>query len=596
MKTFTLGFIMRKEVFILTSVLLVLNGCGGSGSALNTAAPTQPEPPPAPVTPDPPVQEGLIKLNQLGFLPNAKKVAIIPGEGEREFIVVNTVDNSQVMAGSLSSHAVWAPSQEQVSQADFSQVTSEGSYRLDIVGSDLSAEFVINENALGDVHDAALKSYYFNRATAALEAEYADKWSRPMGHPDEQVLVHTSASSTERPAGFQLSAPKGWYDAGDYNKYIVNSGISTYTLMISYLHHSAFYQQRDIGIPESNDAIPDILNEVKWNLDWIQAMQDPNDGGVYHKLTTLNFSGELMPHEANAQRYVVQKSTAATLNFSAVMAVASRVYSPYFPELAQEYARQAELAWEWAQANENVPYVQPDDVSTGQYGDTNFNDEFAWAAAELYLMTEKEEYLQRFNQLDIQPTVPGWPDTSSLGYISLLTNNNGLLSDEQLSQYQSRLVDLASGIVALHQESAYQVAMQNNDFVWGSNSVALNKALILLQAFRLTENTDFKHAANGLLDYVLGRNPTDYSYVTGCGTKSPMDIHHRQSRADEVTEPVPGFVAGGAQNGQQDGCSYPSDLPATSYVDDWCSYSTNEIAINWNAPLVYVLAGMQAEN
>lgn len=141
-----------------------------------------------------------------------------------------------------------------------------------------------------------------------------------------------------------------------------------------------------------------------------------------------------------------------------------------------------------------------------------------------------------------------------------------------------------------HQQSAYRVAMIEEYFVWGSNAVALNKALLVYQAWRLTDKRDYLQVAQGLLDYVLGRNPTGYSYVTGFGHKTPLHIHHRQSEADNITEPVPGWLAGGPQPGWQDECDYPSRLPAKSYVDHWCSYSTNEVTINWNAPLVYMLA------
>ena len=96
------------------------------------------------------------------------------------------------------------------------------------------------------------------------------------------------------------------------------------------------------------------------------------------------------------------------------------------------------------------------------------------------------------------------------------------------------------------------------------------------------------------MDYILGKNPTGYSYVTGYGHKPPMRIHHRPSVDDGIEQPVPGFMAGGPHNGKQDGCTgYPSNYNAKCYFDDVCSYSTNEIAINWNAPLVYLLAAME---
>ena len=96
----------------------------------------------------------------------------------------------------------------------------------------------------------------------------------------------------------------------------------------------------------------------------------------------------------------------------------------------------------------------------------------------------------------------------------------------------------------------------------------------------------------------MGRNPLGRSMVTGVGTKPPMHPHHRPSEADGIDAPVPGFISGGPNPGQQDkaGCPvpYPSKMPALSWLDHYCSYASNEIAINWNAPLVYVSAALQA--
>jgi endoglucanase len=138
--------------------------------------------------------------------------------------------------------------------------------------------------------------------------------------------------------------------------------------------------------------------------------------------------------------------------------------------------------------------------------------------------------------------------------------------------------------------------MQQPDFVWGSSAVALNQAMMLLQGYRLNGNPDYLNAAQSGLDYVLGRNATAYSFVTGFGARPALHPHHRPSLADKVEAPVPGFLVGGPQAGQQDKADcpvpYPAKLPATSYLDHGCSYASNEVAINWNAPLVYVSAAL----
>ena len=170
--------------------------------------------------------------------------------------------------------------------------------------------------------------------------------------------MHESAASVKRPEGTVISAPKGWYDAGDYNKYIVNSGISSYTLLAAYEHYPEIFDTLEINIPESGNGIPDILNEVKYNIDWMLEMQDPDDGGVYHKLTNASFDGVIMPDEAVQPRYVVQKTTAAALNFAAVTAQASRIYKKFLPDFSEKCLKAAKSAYNWAIRNTQILYNQ----------------------------------------------------------------------------------------------------------------------------------------------------------------------------------------------------------------------------------------------
>lgn len=531
-----------------------------------------------------------IKLNQVGFLTQAPKIALVAETSAGTFDLVDMQGNV-VFSGPLSSAAEWAPADERVHQADFSEWQTPGQYRVVADGAS-SGVFNIGADAFNDVHQAALKAYYFNRASTALDEAYAGPWARPAGHPDDAVLVHASAATSDRPEGTVLSAPKGWYDAGDYNKYIVNSGISTYTLMAAYEHFPGLYQDFQVNIPPSEHDLPDLLEEILWNIDWMEQMQDL-DGGVYHKLTTANFAGRVMPHQATATRYVVQKNTAATLNFAAVMAQASRVYAPYLPERAQQFEQAALNAWAWAEANPSITYQQPTGIRTGAYapvGET-LQDEFAWAAAELFLMTDDDAYLDDFFSRNELPGVPWWGGVAALGYISL-AHHADRLPEPQLNDIRQALQTTANDLLSTQQSSAFGVAMLSPNFNWGSNSEVLNRGLMMLQAYRMTGNQDFLDAALAHVDYTLGRNATNYSFVTGHGWHPPMHIHHRQSDADDVEQPVPGFLAGGPHSGQQDDCTYPSNLPAKSFFDGWCSYSTNEVTINWNAPLVYMLGAV----
>jgi len=548
--------------------------------------------------------EPVIRVNQVGFAPQSSKVAVVPAPSYDSFELVDLDSNQSVFSGVLSQPAVWEHSGEEVRRADFSSFERPGRYVVRVPDLPDSPVFEISERAYGDLNDAVTKAFYFNRASTELKEEHAGIYARPFAHADTEVKVHSSAASEARPEGTIISGPKGWYDAGDYNKYIVNSGISTYTLMAAYEHFPDYYAQRNLNIPESGNQVPDLLDEVMWNLEWMLTMQDPNDGGLYHKLTTKNFTDRAMPHEVDdEQRYVVKKGTAAALNFAAVMATASRVYADYedaFPGFSEQALVAAEAAWAWAQENPDVIYRNPEDIQTGQYGDSDFEDEFAWAAAELYITTGNDDYYGAMNAPEAEINVPNWSTVWGLPWVSLAHHRDHLTDAADRDLIARRVTEMADALRQEWVDSAYGVPMREQDFVWGSNGVAMNSAMMLLQGYRLTGERDYRDAAQAQLDYVLGRNPTGFSYVTGFGSKTPMHIHHRPSASDGIEEPIPGFVAGGAQPGQQDldGCpvEYPSDKPAKSYLDHWCSYASNEIAINWNAPLVYVSGALEALN
>lgn len=218
------------------------------------------------------------------------------------------------------------------------------------------------------------------------------------------------------------------------------------------------------------------------------------------------------------------------------------------------------------------------------------SDEFAWAAAELFILTGEQSYWQAFKAQKEAAGESSWANVAGLGYISLINNAKALLSNADYQALTNSLVTAADRLLATYRNNAYQVVFEEKDFYWGSNSGALNRAWVLLEANKVKPQKSYVDAALASVDYVFGRNPTGYSFVTAFGDNSVTGIHHRPTYADGIDAPVPGWLAGGPHSGQQDGCEYPSKAPAKSFLDHWCSYSTNEIAINWNAPLVYILA------
>jgi endoglucanase len=551
-----------------------------------------------------------IRLNQLGFYPESQKIAVIPDGIESDFSVVSIPSGEVVFKAKLAgpNKSTFSPKLTRI--ADFSNVTKPGSYRISVPGLGDSYQFEIKPNVFCGLTKALIKGFYFQRMSTPLLPEYAGKWSRAAGHPDREVIVHPAAASPARPAGTIISSPKGWYDAGDYNKYIVNSGITMGTLLSLYEDFPAYFDTLNLNIPESNDQAPDLLNEIAWNLRWMLTMQDPADGGVYNKVTNADFDGMVMPSVCVTPRYVVPKGTAATLDFAAVMAQSSRIFGKFnkgFPGLADSCIRSAEKAWLWAKNNPKLAYDQnrmnrefTPVINTGGYGDFNYADEFIWAAAELYITTKKTDYYKEVNMIpDTLIPLPSWGNVRLLGYYTLARFEKRLKdgAKKDFPIIRARLIKAADQLSEGVNDRSYRTAMGKTarDFVWGSNSVAANQGILLIYTYKLTGNLKYLELALGNLDYILGRNATGYSYVTGVGDKTPMFPHHRQSEADGIADPVPGLIAGGPNPGKQDKCTtYTSSIPDEAYTDDVCSYASNEIAINWNAPAAYLAGAVEA--
>jgi endoglucanase len=551
-----------------------------------------------------------IKLNQSGFYPQGPKVAVVTGDTVSKNFLVITIDFKDTLyKGVLSEIKHSNNSSLTTRTAEFSAFQKPGKYVIVIPGIGYSYPFSISDHVHHAVAAASLKGYYYQRVSMPLEKKFAGKWARAAGHPDTAVIIHPSAATNIRPAGTKISCPGGWYDAGDYNKYIVNSGITVGTLLSAYEDFSFYFDSLYINIPESGNGVPDILNEVLYNLRWMLTMQDPDDGGVYNKCTNAAFDGMVMPGITKAPRYVVQKGTAASLDFAAVMAQASRIFKKFqkqLPGLSDSCLHAGINAWKWAEKNPLLIYDQNEmnkmfepKILTGGYGDKHFDDEWFWAATELFITTKEKTFYTTSKKNIHQPfSLPNWANVQALGFYSLIRNEKKMpvYAMADVHSIKKELVQFASSYLLHVNENAFQtvIGQIKKDFIWGSNAIAANQSILLINAYFITKEKKYIDYALTNLDYILGRNATGYCFVTGIGSKSTMHPHHRVSVADGIEYPVPGLMAGGPNPGRQDHCHYDFFEPETAYADISCAYASNEIAINWNAPLVYVSNAIEA--
>ena len=354
--------------FILIAVLTVLQACSRSNNV-----------------------SGPIRINQVGFAPHQEKTATVDVDSLNAapcevFIVKCPMTNDQcpdtVWRGVASEKMANPVSGKPRQIVDFSDLTEVGEYTL-CVNQIINQKFEITNRPYRELTRSALRAFYYQRASMPIEEPYAEGFARPAGHPDDHVLVHASAATDERPAGTVISSPGGWYDAGDYNKYIVNSGFTMGVWLMAYELNKAYFDTLRLNIPESSIAyLPDMLAEAMYNLRWMLTMQD-TDGGVYHKLTEPDFESFIAPDQCRKPRYVVMKTTAATLDFAASMAMAARVYAPFDSAFTQQATEAAKRAYAWALEHPDVYYDQDamnaqfkPEITTGAYPDTCVADEF----------------------------------------------------------------------------------------------------------------------------------------------------------------------------------------------------------------------------
>lgn len=534
--------------------------------------------------------------NQLGFSPESQKQFVLKGSDTASVEIRELLTNKLAVRLAASRAVYDETSGDTVQLFDFSSVQREGSYAIVRNGKILGSPVSIQRNPYRELTKASLKWFYFQRAGMALEARYAGIWARPAGHLDTAVRVY----GKDR----KISAPKGWYDAGDFGKYIVNSNIAVSTLLKFYEDFPAYAKRLDWDIPREHKKLPAILEEVKWNLDWMLSMQDA-DGGVFHKLTSLDFCGNIMPHEDTIPRFAIGKGITSSLGFAGVMAQASRIYRKFDKAYSQKLLAASRRAYDFSQKNPMLFYEQPKDVSTGSYIAKNEDgkDEFRFAAAELFETTREKRYLDDLKVLSLTINKNGglwWGDLNLLAVFRVATSP--AFGDSLVQTARKLLFEEAKSLFAVCDSSAYRAPLPSPKWNWGSNSHVANNGIILLQAYRISKEKKYRAAAEEALAYLLGKNPLHLSYVTGFGSRSPMLPHHRQSEADSVLLPVPGMLVGGPHLGKHDIGEEPwkcpdyaaKGFPAIAYLDSACSYATNEVAINWNAPLAYLAGALDA--
>ena len=537
-----------------------------------------------------------IRLNSLGFLPGMpKKVSII--SECLEFQVKKVADDSVALSGEVTGPIHQDDINQDVWIADFSEIIEHGKYYIEVPNVGKSYEFEIGTNVYDFAYYTAMKAFYLWRCGCEVEGEHNGlKYHHDACHTEDAYQDYMGIDDTSKRDG-----TKGWHDAGDFGKYTVNAGITVGCLFMAWDHFGDKLKDISLDIPDTAEGYPDFLKELKWETDWLFSMQYPDGSGrVAHKLTRLDFSDFIMPENDDEKRYYTGWGSAATADFVAMMAMASRYFEPYDKEYAKKCLEAAKLSYEFLKNNpENVAPNQRD-FSTGGYGTTDPDDRL-WAAAEMWETTGEEEYLKDIEaRISAPPANRGfggfgrrgmnaaagpalkvdedwdWGNVRNLGMFTYVLSERQGRNPELLETVKKDVLAAADGIVEKANADVYGRTL-GTKYYWGCNGGLGRQALNLYVADEIGHKPEYKNAALDIIGHLFGRNSYGRSYVTGLGYNPPMHPHDRRSGADDIEAPWPGYVIGGGQN-------------AKNWQDDQESYQTNEIAINWQAGLVYALA------
>ncbi|MFF0155798.1 glycoside hydrolase family 9 protein [Micromonospora sp. NPDC005203] len=562
-----------------------------------------------------------VRVNQHGYLPNGpKRATLLYGASHAVPWTLRRAGGGATVATGQSTPTGFDASASAITHViDFSHVTATGRFELVYDGwvDKPSHPFDIRADLYDRLRTDATRFFYTNRSGTTIDGGIAGAaYARPAGHVAESPGGGDTQVPCQQPKAFlnnwtcayRLDVTGGWYDAGDHGKYVVNGGIATYQLLSAWeRNRPAALGDGTLAVPERGNGVPDILDEARWNLDFMLKMQVPDGlplaGMVHHKVHDETWTGPpMLPHQDKKPRELHRPSTAATLNLAAVAAQAARIYQPYDAGFAARLRAAAERAYAAARANPALFAPYEDRSGGGPYNDGDVSDEFYWAASELYLTTRDAAYLSavrvsRFHTAGTAFSQNGfyWGSVAALAQLDLARFGTGLSDREQIKGW---VVAAADRLISFQRAERFgqTYTPTTGRYDWGSNASMLNNQVVLATAYDLTGNDRYADAVFEGLDYLLGRNALGQSYITGYGSNDAKNQHSRwyaRSFDARLPNPPAGSVAGGPNSSLQDplsaswlhGCA-----PQLCYVDNLEAWSVNEITINWNSALTWVAA------
>ncbi len=587
-----------------------------------------------------------IHANQAGYLPDSAKFAYLcqyagwkNGVKDnaidvdfsecKKFFLLDAGSGAEAFSGEIKLSPVCDKDGKSVSdrlaecrvwEMDFSSFKKPGKYRIAVPGVGSSCDFTIASNAYDSAFGNMMRGIYHQRCGTALLPEFT-RHTHPACHLDDAVVPPVEAYKNEeadfypQEAGKKIPCARGHHDAGDYGKYMTSGALFAFNLLFPFEVFPEKLQFDASPIPEAGNGIPDIIEEVKWELDWISRMQD-DDGLVFSIVKpdpTMSYEDSVAgtpTKKFDKPRSLWWKDIHTTAAFAAILSRAARSpeFQKHYPEDAKIYLEKAKKAWDVCMKHTGKDGAPNDLVGGHHYGAfLNALDEYCWMAVELWLSTGEAKYHDYF--LKHHKPESGWQwgwwplkDSSGAATRSYVYGKREGKNPEMLENCRNNLVKAAENAVKWQKGWAMRASFAEDPYRfgrWGWIFLPDIASYSIVTAIPLLDEARKKEFADAVIfnaDQEMGNNPENMSYITGTGLRRPVDHVHQLSRFDKISEPIPGMPLGFHPCGFNRGnsarqlmASYSAGgiPPAYRYIDCWNVEQEFTVPILASTAIVY---------
>lgn len=545
-----------------------------------------------------------IKLNQIGYKPYGEKL-FFSSSAAWKFNIKKATTKELVYSGPMEFVDTDVDTGMEIYGGDFTAFTDSGKYYIEVVGVGESYSFEIKERIYENVLYLTSRFFYLQRSGIDIVLDSFDGEIIKKGHSGIAVLWDNHS--------IKKDITGGWYDAGDFGRYIPTGAFSVNQLLYAFEFNPDFFKDGSLNIPESGNGIPDLLDESRWELSWMLKMQ-AGDGSVYHKITTKNYPelGSLPLHDTQ-QLYVFEPTSSDTAYFTAVMARAATVFEPYDQNFSDECKEAALKSYNWLSEHpDQLPaggFQNPSQSKFPMQGGYDFigseDHSRMWAYAEIYRMNHDKRAYDGFVYLFGRSgngtgfIKIDWADPYGLALYAFLDSldNHDPLYEDVLAVFKEQ----ADKIVAVSKRSVFHVGLDGAEgsfaYVWGSNQVVSSNGLELIMAYNLFGEDIYLQTAEHQIQYIMGRNGLSKCFIAGAGSDPVLYPHHNLSMY--LGTAIPGIIGEGPHGAVEDGSGGDMVLenlwkdktpPALCYKDSFDSWATNEPTIDANASFVALLS------